>query len=676
MESPAAIYRRQLDALGVLVARRRCWSDRLGYAKLAYVPAAMLAAVALRHSAWLAPLLVPAAAGLVAMIAAHERLLRGLRRSQSRLEFYARGLARLEDRWAGAGAGGENFLDPAHPYARDLDLFGPGSLFELLCAARTRAGEATLAAWLLAPALPEIVLSRQAAARELGARLDFRERLFAVSAGMAPGKTPAAGIAPKLSNSTGIAPNSSNSAGIAPGSSDSAGIAPGSSNSAGIAPGSNDSAGIAPNSSNSAGIAPNNAPRVPPASLPEAFADWGASPPLFRRIPALAALLAPLAALWLAAAVFALATWNWLPLLLVSLLNLGLSRLLKPRVEASIAAVESVAADLRPLARVLALIEQEAFEAPALCRLRHDLIAAGAAPAQAVARLRRLVESLESRRNLILQPLSPLVFYAALLALGVENWRRHFGPAVRAWLAAVGELEALASLGGYAWEHPGDVWPEFAAGGPLFEAVALAHPLLPESRAVGNDLRLDAGTRLLVISGPNMAGKSTFLRGVGINAVLAQCGAPARARRLRLSPLAVGASICVLDSLQGGVSRFYAEIRRLKLLADLAAGPRPLLFLLDELLSGTNSHDRYAGARLITRALLARGALGLVTTHDLALAQIPETVAAARNFHFDDRFEAGQLCFDYRLLPGVARSSNALKLMQSVGLEVYEPPPG
>jgi len=188
---------------------------------------------------------------------------------------------------------------------------------------------------------------------------------------------------------------------------------------------------------------------------------------------------------------------------------------------------------------------------------------------------------------------------------------------------------------------------------------------------VANALNLGGAPQLIVISGPNMAGKSTFLRGVGLNAVLAQAGAPVRAKWLRMSPLTVGASICVLDSLAGGVSRFYAEIQRLKVLSDLARGPVPLLFLLDELLSGTNSHDRLEGTRFVVHDLVRQGAIGMVTTHDLALTAIPETLdGAAQNCHFEDSIEDGKLKFDYRLRPGIVQTSNALKLMKAVGLNV------
>ncbi len=175
----------------------------------------------------------------------------------------------------------------------------------------------------------------------------------------------------------------------------------------------------------------------------------------------------------------------------------------------------------------------------------------------------------------------------------------------------------------------------------------------------------------MVVSGSNMSGKSTLLRTLGINAVLAQAGATVRARSLRLSPLAIGASIRVTDSLQGGVSRFYAEILRLRQILDAAKGPTPVFFLIDEFLHGTNSHDRRIGAEALVRGLVERGAMGLITTHDLALADIVDSLAGrAANVHFEDRIEDGQILFDYVMRPGVVRRSNAIELMRSVGLEI------
>jgi DNA mismatch repair ATPase MutS len=168
-----------------------------------------------------------------------------------------------------------------------------------------------------------------------------------------------------------------------------------------------------------------------------------------------------------------------------------------------------------------------------------------------------------------------------------------------------------------------------------------------------------------------MSGKSTLLRAAGLNLVLAWAGGPVTAARLLTSPLAVGASIRVLDSLQEGRSRFYAEITRLRQIVTLAGGDRPALFLLDELLSGTNSHDRRIGAEAVVRGLVERGAVGLITTHDLALTGIAGTLdGAAANVHFDDHIENGRISFDYKLKPGVVEHSNALELMRAVGLDV------
>jgi DNA mismatch repair ATPase MutS len=229
----------------------------------------------------------------------------------------------------------------------------------------------------------------------------------------------------------------------------------------------------------------------------------------------------------------------------------------------------------------------------------------------------------------------------------------------------------LASLGAFAFEHPEYTFPQFVKDGPQFEAEGLGHPLLPPGKSVDNDVRLDGAQQLMILSGPNMAGKSTFIRSIGVNAVLAQCGAPVRAKRLVLSPLQVAASICILDSLSGGVSRFYAEIQRVKAIVDLAQSGTPVLFLLDELLSGTNSHDRLVGTRFVLETLVERRAIGVVSTHDLALATIPESMSGrAFNAHFADRVEGDALVFDYRIRPGVVETSNALKLMRAIGIGV------
>ena len=261
--------------------------------------------------------------------------------------------------------------------------------------------------------------------------------------------------------------------------------------------------------------------------------------------------------------------------------------------------------------------------------------------------------------------------YSVQVALAAERWRRAHGPRMRAWLEAIAEIEALLSLAAYSYEHPADPFPEFTQGAACMEAEDLGHPLLPAAACVRNDVKMCGETRVLLVSGSNMSGKSTLLRAVGINVVLAMAGGPVRARRLRLTPLRPAASIRINDSLQEGSSRFYTEITRLRKLFDLAGGDPPVLFLLDELLQGTNSRDRRIGAEGVVRALVQRGAIGLLTTHDLALTEIGKTLNGhLRNVHFQDEFSGGKITFDYRLRDGVVTKSNGLELMRSIGLDV------
>ena len=344
---------------------------------------------------------------------------------------------------------------------------------------------------------------------------------------------------------------------------------------------------------------------------------------------------------------------------------------LRARVLHVLHSAEQAAGGLSMLASVLKRIEPERFTAPSLAALLKALDTGGLPPSKQIARLNRLVELIDSRDNVALRIIGPPLLYGTHLAFAVEAWRARAGVHVRQWLDAVGEIEALSSLAAYSYEHPDDVFPEFADGPALFDGENLGHPLLPGVRTVRNSVHLDEGLKLLIVSGSNMSGKSTLLRTVGVNTALAMAGAPVRAARLRLSPLAVGASIRVTDSLQSGASRFYAEITRLRRILDIARGPVRLLFLLDELLNGTNSHDRRIGAEGIVRGFLEHGAIGLVTTHDLALTEITTPMGkGAANVHFEDHLEEGVITFDYKLHEGVVQKSNALEMMRAIGLYV------
>jgi hypothetical protein len=536
--------------------------------------------------------LLPPVVGFLVLADMQQRITQARLRCERAAGLYEQALARLDDRWAGTGATGERFLAGSHPYAEDLDLFGHGSLFELLSRARTRIGEETLANWLLAPAAPEVIRARQNAIVELRPRLDLREDLALLGEGVRSGADA------------------------------------------------------------------------------QTLADWAAAPPwpISRLTRVTAVALALLALLTL---ILWVAGFGGLPLLLAIILGRAFAFRTGATVERIVNAVEEPGRDLTLLAEVLRRLERERFTSPRLVELRAALDVEGLSPSQQIARLNRLIDLLDARRNMVFAPLAFVLLWPLQFAIAIERWRQSSGPAVARWLAAVGELEALNSLAGYSYEHPDDPFPKLLDGAARFEGEGLGHPLLPEARSVRTDLRLSDELRVLIVSGSNMSGKSTLLRTLGTNTVLALAGAPVRARALRLTSLQVGASIRVQDSLQAGASRFYAEITRLRQIVELTTGALPVLFLLDEILHGTNSHDRRIGAEGVVRGLLERGAFGLITTHDLALARIAEGLAPrAANVHFEDHLEGGRMTFDYRLRPGTVQRSNALELMRSVGLEV------
>jgi hypothetical protein len=592
--SPAHEYATRLRALEEETARYEAASHRIGTIRLLLALAFLIVVgLALFKSPSFLPWLLAPAALFGGAVLYHTDARRRLARGRRRAEFFGAGLARIEDRWVGTGRRGERFGDAHHVYSADLDLFGEGGLFELLCVARTRMGVDALARWLLAPAKHQELAARQAAAVELRPRLDLREELAALG------------------------------------------------------------------------------DQATPAVNADALLAWASSPDRLQQKWIVWAVR------WLAAAfVAAAAAWYFTgllsPVLLVVVIEAGCAHVLKRQLRETIGAAESTFANLDVLANFLAILERQRFSAPWLLERVRSLRSHHLEAARAIAALRRIVEVMESRRNSFMAILDVPLMISVQAATAAESWRRSHRHAVAVWLEVVGEFEALDCLATYSYEHPGDPFPAWIDGPPAFRARGLAHPLIPRSKAVPNDVVLDDTTGLLLVSGSNMSGKSTLLRAVGLNAVLAMAGAPVRAERLELTPLQVGASIRINDSLREGSSRFYAEIVRLRQIFELCGRSPSLLVLLDELLQGTNSADRRVGAQGIVRALVEGGAIGMVTTHDLALAEIDGHDGGVRitNVHFQDEIENGRMRFDYKLRPGVVTKSNALELMRAVGLEV------
>jgi hypothetical protein len=533
------------------------------------------------------------ALGFLALVVVHARVLLRNGRAVRARRLYERGLERIDGRWAGSGPDGARFLDD-HPYARDLDLFGGGSLFQLLDTARTEAGEDTLAGWLRAPAPIEEIVARHGAVAELAPAVDFRETLAVLAAEAHVGRT-------------------------------------------------------------------------------SALHRWATVAPVGAPLTALAVLaVCAVVTIALVTAAF-LGRVGTSAVLVWAVIQIGVALRAYRWVNRIVSSVESAADDLGLFRQLVESVERTAFSAPRLRGLRDRLAADGSLPSKHIARLQTMISVLEQcEHNPYARMIAMPLLVRGQVAVLVDRWHAAHRRALAGWLDVVGELEAFAALATYAYEHPADPFPIVAAQGPLLHATALAHPLLVDSEAVRNDVRAGGdGPRVLVVSGSNMSGKSTLLRAVGVNVVLAQMGAPVRAAELRVSPLAIGATLRIEDSLLAGHSRFYTEILRIRSIVETARGPVPVLFLLDEILHGTNSHDRRIGAEAIVRALVEAGAIGLVTTHDLALTELVTKLGGrAANVHFEDHIEDGRMVFDYRMREGVVERSNALALMRAVGLDV------
>lgn len=583
---PGDHYRARLAHWGQQLAQTKATDERLSQVR-GFLALATVVLAFFTFSLWLA---APVALFAVLVIL-HERNAKREKHARRAIALAELGLARVEGAWAGKGSAGARFADAGHPYSSDLDLFGAGGLFELVSTARTEAGEAVLAAWLLEPASRDEALARQQAVRELTPRADLREELALLGE------------------------------------------------------------------------------EIRAALHAEAVAKWGRAPEVKAFAGARWILLAVSAPVLVAFVGWLAQQWTLRPLLGLMLVVIPLALAMRRTVALALAGFEARARDLALLTGLTARLERESFQAPKL-RALHDALASGGGRAsEQIHRLRRLLEWLDSDRNAIFAIPAFCMLWRPQFALAIERWRRQNGPHLGTWLKALAEFEALASLSGYAFEHPAAVYPELSDEEGEFVATSLAHPLIAEAKAVANDVSLGGPRRLLIISGSNMSGKSTLLRAVGLNTVLAWAGAPVRAKSLRVSAFQVAASLRTNDSLQEGRSRFYAEIQRLRQIVDLTAGPRRVLFLIDEVLSGTNSHDRRIGAEAILKGLLARGARGFTTTHDLALTRMLDQ-AGAENWHLQDELVDGQLHFDYRLRPGVVERSNALDLMRSIGLDV------
>jgi MutS domain V len=540
---------------------------------------------------------VPLAARLFPIPLAAAALLqyRRYRRTQTHthrlLLFYRKGTARMQGNWACQGPTGEEFCGQDHLYARDLNIVGEGSLFELLCTARTAIGRRGLAAYLLhAPTCEELRL-RQDAVRELQPLADLRERI-ALLGGLEAFE-----------------------------------------------------------------------------SKWEPFEEWLALPPIaFGKAFRLVALVTSTLLLSaVVAGLIGLVPWINVATSIAPLaaFQACMGLLLRGQITRMIARFRPMNGETQVLREGLQLLEDTQFQSP---KLRH-LIDRVRGSSRSVRKLEVLLIALNERTKDWFYGPSLILMGATQLCMAIEAWRLAHRESLRDWLEAWGEFEALNALATYAYENPENIFPLFADE-TCFEATALGHPLLPAGYCVRNDITLNRDACFYIVSGSNMSGKSTLLRAIGVNVVLAFAGAPVRARSLRLSRLTVCASLSVVDSLLGGKSKFMAEVDRLRLTLEAATAGQPVLFLIDEIFSGTNSRDRRVAAEAVVRTLVEHHAIGALSTHDLALTEIANPELRGVNVHTGSRDGTDPLDFDYRLKPGITTEANALAIARLAGVPI------
>ena len=568
------------------------------------------------------------------LVFVHARIHEKIDRKKAAARFHERALTRIAGKWrvsaksAREGEGGERWAVDTHPYAGDLDVFGRASLFKLIDATSTRYGEEVLARWLSSDeptrskaagaqddsgkaaettlSFADAVRERQEAVKDLAPRLVLREELSALGSLLDDDKKPD----------------------------------------------------------------------------PRPFVMWAGQAGAGKegRLPGwlrLVAIAMPAFAFGTAAATSAgvLPRATFAVPFVACLVVLSM---LRQKLSPILVAASSKEGALSRYGSMLELLEKEEVSSAVLKSLKSRLHESGASATKEMRSLSNIVGFLDANENGVFRfVIGPLLMWDLWCALALDAWRARADRAAFGWFRALAELEALSSLAGFSFEHPDYVFPEIVAE-PGFVAKALGHPLIEPDKRVANDVAIERPSHALVVTGSNMSGKSTLLRAIGVNVVLANAGAPVCAASFRLGRLKVATSMRVSDSLEEGTSRFYAELKKLKLVLDLARSAKKadgksghVLFLLDEILHGTNTRERLIGARAIMRELLALDALGAVSTHDLGLGDLEtEMPDHVKNVHFEEQVEGEVMTFDYRLRPGVVQSSNALRLMKIVGLEV------
>ena len=327
---------------------------------------------------------------------------------------------------------------------------------------------------------------------------------------------------------------------------------------------------------------------------------------------------------------------------------------------------------LKALKNQIGLIENETFDSSQMIGLKNHFVNDKLKASTSLKEIQFILDSLLNRANLIYWPLN-LVFHIDLIVLiFAEKWKDKTKADVEKWFTSIGEIECLNSLAGFHYANPNYNFPTISEQPFTIEGEGVGHPLIKQEKRISNEFNFSGKGGICLITGSNMSGKSTFLRTVGVNAVLALMGAPVCAKSLEISNLQVFTSMRTEDDLEESVSSFYAELKRLKQLLGSINSEVPVLFMIDEVLKGTNSEDRHKGASALIRQLNKAHAFGFVSTHDIELGKITNELQGVKNYSFNSVIEGDEIIFDYTLTEGICKSFNATKLMQLMGIEIIE----
>ncbi|MEX2317323.1 MAG: hypothetical protein WD669_09245 [Pirellulales bacterium] len=606
-------YVRKSDECQRELARRLRQDILLGRLRVAtFLPAMAIAAYGMYQAETSGAWLVAAAAFVVAFILvvrAHERSLREAEELRQRLRMHETQLARLDRRWDLVPPCDVDVPPNSAPVAVDLDLFGHASLFHLISQAHTPFGRETLRDWLLVPAPPADIVERQQAVSWLASQATLREEIDLRGRMLSV----------------------------------------------------NDRGTLA-------------------------FVAWAEERPLLAARPWLlwlTRLSSALVVLMLISALGGLVNPDraFLTIAAIVVLHLILFSVYGGRVHDVIGRVAYRSHDIRQYSPLLHSIASLPPDIPLFAKLHAHMGNTPRAPLDLLARLARLVRFANLRRD----GLFGVPYYISqifvltdfhVLSL-MERWKQRHGGTVRRWLEAIGRTEALSSLAMLAHDNPHWSTPRVdPSAGKTIVARGLGHPLIADENCVRNDVEIGPAGTFVLVTGSNMSGKSTLLRAVGLNVILAQAGAPVCAGQLKMPPVELATSMRTRDSLADGVSFFMAELRRLKQIVDLSReslqNSQLLVYLLDEILQGTNSAERHIAVCRVIGHLVAHGSIGMVSTHDLELAKSPTLSQACQTVHFRESIggENGSehMSFDYILRDGLSPTTNALKLLEFVGL--------